>query len=43
MIKPIGEEPKANNIDSEHKGMDSDDDIWLIIHTMHVLVGYSNL
>ena len=43
MIEPIEEEPEANNVDSDHKGMDSDDDVGPIIHTVHALAGYSNL
>ena len=43
MIESIEVKSKANNVDSDHEGMDSNDDVGPIIHTVYALAGYSNL
>ena len=42
MIEPIGEEPKAKNVDSDHEGINSNEDVGPTIYTMHALADYSN-
>ena len=42
MIEPIGEEPKAKNVDSDHEGINSNEDVEPTVHTMHILADYSN-
>ena len=42
MIGPIGDEPKAKNVNSNHKGINSNEDVEPTIHTMHTLADYSN-
>ena len=42
MIEPIGEELKAKNMDSDHEGINSNEDVEPTIHTMHTLADYSN-
>ena len=42
MIESIGEEPKANNVDSDHEGIEFDEDVGPIIHIVHALANYSN-
>ena len=42
MIEPIGEEPKAKNVDSDHEGINSNEDVEPTVHTMHTLADYSN-
>ena len=37
MIKPIGEEPKAKELDSDHEGVKTDEDIEAITYTVHAL------
>ena len=41
MIKPIGEEPKSKNMDSNHEGIDFNEDVEPTIHTVHTLTDYS--
>ena len=42
MIEPIREEPKAKNVDSDHEGINSNENVEPTIHTMHTLADYSN-
>ena len=42
MIEPIGEEPKAEELDSDHEGINSNEDVEPTVHTMHALADYSN-
>ena len=42
MIEPIGEEPKAKNMDSDHEGINSNEDVEPTVHTTHTLADYSN-
>ncbi|CAL9064799.1 unnamed protein product [Musa banksii] len=42
MIEPIGEEPKAKNVDSDLEGINSNEDVEPTVHTMHTLADYSN-
>jgi len=42
MIEPIREEPKAEELDSDYEGMETDEDIEAITHTVHALAGYTN-
>ena len=42
MIELIGEEPKAEELDSDYEGMETDEDIEAITHTVHALAGYTN-
>ena len=42
MIEPIEEEPKVEELDSDHEGVETNEDIEVIIYTVHVLAGYTN-
>jgi len=42
MIELIGEEPKAEALDSDHEGINSNEDVEPTVHTMHTLADYSN-
>ena len=42
MIEPIREEPEVKELDSNHKGVKTDEDIEAITHTVHALAGYAN-
>ena len=42
MIEPIREESKAEELDSDYEGINSNKDVEPTIHTMHILGDYSN-
>ena len=42
MIEPIEEKPKAKNVDSDHEGINSNENVEPIMYTMHTLADYSN-
>ena len=37
MIEPIGDEPKAEELDFDYEGVETDEDIEAITHTVHAL------
>ena len=42
MIEPIREELEAKELDSDHEGVKTNEDIEDIIYTVHALAGYTN-
>ena len=42
MIEPIGEEPKPEELDSDYEGVETNEDIEAITHTVHALASYAN-
>ena len=42
MIELIGKEPEAKELDSNHEGVKTDEDIEAITHTVYALAGYTN-